>query len=142
MAPFTVSFAEQTIPPPVARVCGLGAAEGWGRWNTDTRISIRFSHDLPPSFEARIACAVAPANIGRVITLIAGGCCRKLVVARTLRQGVESASVRFHTAVPARALEILVPDVEPGGIGDPRALGFALASIRIAALPDEAAGHG
>lgn len=129
--PFTVSFGENAIAPAVESVSGLGAAEGWGRWNNDPRVVIRFERNLPASFEAHIACAVTSANVGRVITVLAGGCCRKFVSIRTLRQGLEVVKIRFQNAKPARTLEILIPDAEPGGIVDPRPLGLALGSVSI-----------
>lgn len=131
--PFLVRFGSDPIPSPVAAVAGLGAAEGWGRWNIDGRIGIRFEGDLPADFEAHIACAVAPANLGRVITLMAGGCVRSVVSVRTLTHGLEVAKVGFHTAYPARTLEIFVPGSEPASPLDIRALGFALSSLAIVA---------
>lgn len=128
---FTVSFGEEPVASPVERVSGLGPAEGWGRWNNDSLIAIRFERSLPRTFEASIACAVSPANVGRAITLTAGGCSRRLVCTRTLRQGVQVATLRFDAASPARTLEIFVPDVEPGGVDDVRPLGLALVSLSI-----------
>src|SRR5688500_9389542 len=89
--PFIVAFGEEPIAPPVEHVCVLGSTEGWVRLNNDTRISIRFERPLPDDFEAHFSCAVTSANIGRVITVIAGGCCRKFVSIQTLRAGLEIA---------------------------------------------------
>ena len=129
--PFTVSFAEEPLAPQVESVCGLGAAEHWGRWNSDSRISIRFAAELPPAFEAHFACAVTSANIGRAITLVAGGCCRRMVCATTLKGGLRMAKVRFRLSGVARTLEILIPGVEPGTVTDPRPLGLALSTLSI-----------
>jgi hypothetical protein len=127
---FTITFGTEPIAPPVEYTCGLGEAEGWGRWNNDTRIAIRFDRDLPRAFEARIACAAAPGNIGRVITVIAGGSYRRLVLTRPLTQGLEVASLRFRTVRPGRTIEFLLPHVEASA-HDPRLLGLAISSIEI-----------
>lgn len=137
---FTVTFGEELIAAPVESVCGLGEAEGWGRWNNDSRVSIRFDRSLPSRFEAQFACAVTPVNIGRVFTVIAGGCCRKFVSTQTMRHGLEVAKVRFHGAEPARTLEILIPDTEPGSLFDPRRLGLALGSLTVIPLPSNDVG--
>jgi hypothetical protein len=129
-APLTISFATEPITAPVERTCGLGAAEGWGRWNNDTRIAIRFDRDLPRSFEAHIVCAVAPANVGRVITVVAGGSYRRLVLTHALTQGLEVATLRFRTLRPGRTIEFLLPHVEATP-QDRRQLGLAISSISI-----------
>lgn len=129
--PLTVSFGEDPIAPPVDGVTGLDAAEGWGRWSNDTRVSIRFDSDLPEVFEAHVACAVSSANIGRVITVIAGNCTRKFVSTKTLRDGLEVARLRFHVGDAVRSMEFLIPDAAPEGGLDVRSLGLALGTISI-----------
>jgi len=131
LSPFTVSFAADPIPPPVESVSGLGAAEGWGRWSTDSRVSIRFTRDLPPAFVAQITCAVTSGNVGRAISVVAGECCRKFVCTHMLRHGVEVARMHFFVEPASRTLEILIPHVERGRVVDPRTLGLAIASISI-----------
>jgi hypothetical protein len=111
--------------------CGLGEAEGWGRWNNDTRVSIRFEGNLPRAFEAHIACAVTSGNVGRAITVIAGGCCRKFVSTRTLKDGLGVAKLAFGSVERARTLEILIPNVGPESTSDRRFLGLALGSLSI-----------
>jgi len=131
LTPFTVLFGEEPVPPPVESVSGLGAAEGWGRWSTDSRVSIRFARDLPPAFEAQITCAVTSGNVGRAISVVAGDCCRKFVCTRTLRQGVEVSRMHFFVEPAARTLEIMIPHLEPGRVVDPRTLGIAIAALAI-----------
>jgi hypothetical protein len=131
---FTVSFAQDPIAHPIESVAGLGGAEDWGRWNDDNQITIRFAEDLPAAFEAQIACGVSSVNIGRVITVLAGGCCRRLVCSGTIGRGLELVRLSFRVRAPARRMEFLIPAVEPGGIVDVRPLGFALSSLSIIPL--------
>ncbi len=142
---FSVSFAQESLAPPVESVSGLGRFEGWGRWNSDNRITIRLDRDLPSAFEVRIACAIAPANVGRVIILLAGRCVRRLVCTHLVANGLETAKIRFHPGEPARCLDILIPDVERGSRVDPRPLGFALGALAVTSLdagPGRTRAHG
>lgn len=129
-ASFTVRFDADPVAPSVARVFGLGGPESWGRWSNELRVGIHFERPLPPAFEARLACAVTPANVGRVMTVLAGGCMRRLVCTRTLREGLAIEILRFSGA-PGRSLEIHLPDQERASEADPREVGLALSSIEI-----------
>lgn len=131
----TVSFAADPLPSPVESVSGLDAPESWGRWSNDGRVTVRFSRELPERFQMRIACAVASANVGRVITVLAGRCCRRFVSTRTLSRGLEIASLAFRCTESARSVEILLPDYERGGVIDTRPLGLALSSLTIEETP-------
>ena len=132
--PFTVSFAVEPLAAPVESVSGLGQAEHWGRWNDDTRVRIRFQENLPAAFEAQIVCAVTSANIGRFITVIVGGCARRFVCTGTLTKGLEVAKLNFRCDQPARVMELLIPDVEPGGTVDVRPLGLGISTMTIVPL--------
>jgi len=133
-SPFTVSFAVDPIADPVESASGLGQAEHWGRWNDDTRVSVRFRENLPSGFEAQIVCAVTSANIGRFITVIVGGCTRRFVCTGTLTKGLEVVKLRFRCEQPARVMEFLIPDVEPGSTIDVRSLGLGLSTMTIVPL--------
>lgn len=132
---FTVSFAVEPLPAPVESVSGLGQAEHWGRWNDDSRVTIRFRENLPAVFEAHIACAVTSANIGRFITVIVGGCARRFVCTGTLSKGLEVARLNFRCGEPSRVMEFLIPDVEPGNLVDIRSLGLGLSTMTIVPAP-------
>ena len=125
-----ISFGTEPIAAPVEYTCGLGEAEGWGRWSNDSRVAIRFDRDLPATFEAHIACAAAPEVVGRVITVIAGGCYRRMVLTRALAQGLDFARLSFRTLRRGRTIEFLVPHPDPVR-SDGRSLGLAFSSISI-----------
>lgn len=129
---FSVSFGEEPLSSHIVGVSGLGVGEGWGRWANDTRVLLHFDYSLPPEFDLTFACAVSSVNIGRILTVIAGGSSRRFVSNTTLHRGLESVAMRFQVKPGTRTLEFLVPDTEEAAAADGRRLGFALSSLSVA----------
>ena len=131
------------MPPPVRAASGLGSPEPWGRWANDTRVAIHFDQPLPSHFELLIVCAVTPANVGRVGTVMAGGCVRRFVCNKTLSKGLESLALNLRPGPGTRTLEIMVPDAEQSIAADGRRLSFALSSLSVTpALIASSPAHG
>jgi hypothetical protein len=138
-------FEKSTWPGGVASFTGLSGPEPWGRWSLGKVIQFTFTEPLPPKFALHLTGHAFAHNGGKDFHVVLN----KLMPDNVTSSGTgQKFSVpgdkdverimRFDNPMGSRHISIIVPHpvspAELGASGDARAIGLALAKLRVEPL--------
>lgn len=116
------------------RLAGFADPEPFGRWTTSETACVELAAPLPSAFGVTVSCLAFGPNVGRDLTLAAGGQTRLI---RLTDAGLQTYAAMFSEVTSTTTLTFGIPaPTRPCDIGvgdDDRRLGVAVATLSVTA---------
>lgn len=125
---------KQGLPSFIEKTEGLSDSEGWGRWTTDKKVSIKYSNALPNKFDLIIDGYAFGKNINSEVTVKVGKYIQRLVMKG---EPAKEYNLTIENDANSRVIEITIPHPNsPNSLfgdscSDKRKLGLAISKISI-----------